>query len=625
MKTITAEILDHMFAKAEERMLEDGWKEFEVSSFMNDPVIRLLYGSCAEELGNVQEEIYHVERRLINKTIEHLLPEEFQIPMPAHAIFHAQPLNKLMECQVWPECQFTLVKEHKVKEYVFAPAGNYSLTKAEVGYYIFRGRFFQFKDDGRVQIMSGENSAAIQDDVLWLGIKDLNRILPKDNISMFFSIPGSTNDQFAFLNALKYIKCYTSDGQLIKTSPGLPSDDLDYWDKMLKQPDYMIFRMFQDTRNWYQKQYVTFHNLPLHKPDVLSFPAELRSQFPKSELEKLKDDIYWIKISFSNLLNNNWVQQLYCSINCFPVMNLKLEQKLFDVEEMPVNIYPVASDDFILTLRTVSGKVKMKQEELNYNIIDAESKNSVSREGEAIFRKGSLGRITAQKLKSMLNHLLAILREEIVLLTRDGTKEDILKLNRLNFAVIDFEKCLEIENEKKAKYTGSVILKAYKDQNKVFVRYWTTAADEVNQIKPIPGEDGLKQCEIGYAPDVASDSIRLITSTSGGRKQPTDEEYIDTLRKLLLTHNRIVTAEDIKVFCYEYFHPNKVSVEVSKSARQSDRPGHGIVRTIEIRIRFTERMTFAKEELLFFREELLQRLEQHAANVMPFNIEFVKD
>jgi hypothetical protein len=623
MKTITAEILDHMFAKAEERMLEDGWKEFEVSSFMNDPVIRLLYGSCAEELGKVQEEIYHVERRLINKTVEHLLPEEFQIPLPSHAIFHAQPVNKLMECQVWPECQFNLIKESKTREYVFAPAGNYTLSKAEVGYYVFRGRFFQFKEGNRIQIMNSENSTAVQDDILWIGIKDLNRVLPKDNISMFFSLPGSMNEQYAFLNALKYIKCYTADGQLIRTSPGLPSDDMDYWEKMLNQPDYMIYRMFQSTRNWYKKHYVTFYNLPQHKPDALSFPAELRSLFPKNELEQLKDDIYWIKFSFTNLLNINWIQQFYSSINCFPAMNLKLEQKLFDVEEMPVNIYPVSSDDFILTMRSVSGKVKMKQEELNYNIIDPESKNSVSREGEAIFRKGSLGRITTQKLKNMLNHLLAILREEIVLLTRDGTKDDILKLNRLNYAVIDFEKCLEIEKEKKSRYSGSVILKAYKDQSKVFVRYWTTASEDANLVKPIPGEDGLKQCEVSYAPDVSSESIRLITPTSGGRKQPTDEEYIDTLRKLLLTRNRIVTTEDVKVFCYEYFQPNKVNVEVFKSARQSSRPGHGIVRTIEIRIRFIEKIPFAKEELIFFREELLQKLEQHAANVMPFNVEFV--
>jgi hypothetical protein len=625
MKAKTTEILDHMFAKAEEHMLGEGWKEQEVSSFMNDPVIRLFYGSCAEELGKVQDEIYHVERRLINKTIEHLLPEEFQTPVPAHAIFHAQPLNKLSESLIWPECQFTVANPAKTKELVFAPAGNFPLFQAEIGYLIFRDRFYQYKDGNRVQIMSGDNSNAVQDDILWLGIKDLNKILPKEKLSLFFALPQSVNEQFAFLNALKYSKCYSADGVLLKRSSGLGSDDLDYWDKMLKQPDYMIYRMFQNTRNWYQKHFLTLHNLNATPGSASSFPTEIKNQFPEGELKKIKDDIYWIKFSFNNLLNERWVHLLYCSINCFPALNLKLEQKLFDVEEMPVNIYPVSSDDFILSVRTVSGKVKAKQEELNYSMVDPELRSTVGKEGEAIFRKGSLGRITAEKLKSMLNLLLNIMREEIVLLTKVGTKEDITKLNRLNRAAIDFEKCIEVENEKKGKYAGSVILKAYKDQNKVFIRYWTTAAEEANQVKPLPGEEGQKQCEIGFAPEVSSESVRLITATSGGKKQPTDEEYIDTLRKLLLTRSRIVTAEDVKAFCYEYFHPYIVSVEVQKSVRQSSRPGHGVVRCIDIFIRFIEKKTFADEELTFFKEELLQKLEQHAANVMPFNVEFVKD
>lgn len=611
-----------MFAKAEEQMLEDGWKEYEVSSFMNDPVIRLFYGSCAEELGKLGDEIFHVERRLINKTIEQLLPVEFQTPMPAHAIFHAQPLNKLSECQIWPECQFSVNNQARDKELVFAPAGNYPLFQAEIGYLIFRDRFYQLKEGNRVQIMSGDSSNAVQDDILWIGIKDLNKILPKEKLSLFFALPQSVNEQYAFLNVLKYSKCFSADGELIKRSNGLGSDDPDYLDKLLKQPDYMVYKMFQNTRNWYQKHFVTLYNLHATAGGIHSFPLEIKDRFPENELKKIKDDIYWIKFSFNNLLNERWVHLLYSSINCFPALNLKLEQKLFDVEEMPVNIYPISSEDFILSIRSISGRVKAKQEELNYSMVDPELRSSVGKEGEAIFRKGSLGRITAEKLKSMLNLLLNIMKEEIVLLTKDGTKDDITKLNRLSRAAIDFEKCIEIEKEKKGRYSGSIILKAYKDQNKVFIKYWTTAAEEANLVKPLPGEEGQRQCEIGFAPEVSGESVKLVTPTSGGKKQPTDEEYIDTLRKLLLTRSRIVTAEDVKAFCYEYFHPYSVSVKVQKSVHQSIRPGHGLVRTIDIFIRFVEQKTFTEEELNFFREELLQTLEQHAANVMPFHVIF---
>jgi len=622
MKTITNDLLESMFSTAQEKMIEEGWKEQEINTFLNDPVIKLFYGSCAEELGKLNEEVSMVENRLIQRTVEHLIPEVFQMPSPAHAILHIQPVNKLVSCQVRVEHQYNIFKELRGKEYTFTPAGNFTSYKAEVSHLIFRDRFFTLKDGSWLQIMSAANSEIAQDDVLWVGIKDLNRCLPIGKLNLFFSLKSSIQDEQEFLNTLKYCKCITADGKPVQIISGISSEDLSHFEYSVKQPDFMIYRLFQNTREWYRKNYLTLVNIPENISQNGSFPQEFSNKFPKNELDKIKDDIYWLKFSFSNLLNTNWIQKLYCSINCFPIVNLRLEQRLFDVEEMPVNIYPISSDDFIMAIRNIGGKVKQKEEELNYNLLNPELKSSLSKEGDAIFKRGSLGRITAQKLKIMLNQLLAALREEIVLLTRDGTKEDIQRLNRLHQAAVDFENRLEIEKEKTGKYIGSVILKAFKDQSKVYIRYWTTAAENANMIKPLELDEGQKQSSIGHAPDVSSESLRLITPSAGGKKQPSDEEYIDTLRKLLLTRTRIVTAEDIKAFCYEYFHPNKVTVEVGKSVRQSERPGHGLVRTIEIKIRFANRQSFSQEDMRFYKEELTQVLEQHSANVMPFHISF---
>jgi len=620
MKTKTIELLDHMFVRAEERMLQDGWKEHEISSFLSDPVIRLFYGTCADEIEKVYEEIYHVERRLINKTVEYLLPEEFQVPTPAHAIFRALPVKKLDEIRIWPECQFTLRKNQRSKELTFSPAGIFSLLQADVDYMVFRDKFYQYKDGNRIQIIGGDSTKAFQDNVLWLGIRNLNKCLPRDKTSFFFAMPQAVNEQAAFLNALRYSRCFSAEGTQLQMNSGIGIDETDIWSGINKRPDHIIYRMFNNTRNWYQKHFITIQNLTPRAPNSSLFPSDFSARFPGNELDKITDDIFWVKFNFSNLLNERWVHLMFCSINCFPAVNIKLEQKLFDVEETNINIYPFSNDDFILAINSIGGKIKNREEELNYSLMDSELRNTLNKEGEAIFRRGSLGRMTAQKLKVMLNHLLNVLKEEVILLTKDGTKEDIEKLNRLTRTAIEFEKCIEIEKEKKGKYTASIMLRAFKDQSKIYIRYWTTAAEDANQIKPLPGEDGQKQCEVGFAPDVAADSFRLITSTFGGNKQPTDEEYIDTLRKLLLTRGRIVTAEDIKVFCYEYFHPHQVKVEVLKKVHQSPRPEQGIERVIEIIIKLTQN-SFSTEELAFFKEELLLRLEQHSANVMPFVID----
>lgn len=622
MKTKTSELINQMFLRAEQRMLEDGWKDYEVGAFLSDPVIRLFYGSVAEEISNFYEEVFHVEKRLISKTVEYLLPEQFQLPVPAHTIIRAQPVKKATQASVWDECQFVLKKGPKAKDLHFTPAGHFQLYAAEIEYMVFRDRFYQYKDSSRIQIMAGEKGKPFQDNVLWLGIKDLNKILPKERIFLFFTTPQAVNEQFSLLNEVRYSKCYSAEGEHIKLTSGIDQLDKDLWSDMLNRPDHIVQRLFISTRKWYQNHFVTLHNL---KPKIAGsplFPSEFNTRFSGNDLDKITDDIYWIKLEFNNLIKERLIHLMYVSINCFPALNLKKEQRLFDVEESTLNIYPINSDEFIMAINSIGGKVKVRDEELNYTMVDPELRNTLNKEGEAIFRRGSSGRLTSEKLKTMLNHLLNLLKEEVVVLTKEGTKDDIERLNRLNRAAIDFEKFIQVDKEKKNKFSGNVMLRAYKEQSKVYVRFWTTAAENGNGIKPFLGDDYNKYCEIGFAPDISSDSLRIITPSFGGKKQPTDEEYTETLRRLLLTRNRIVTEEDIKAFCYEYFHSHDVKVIVRKTVQQCKKTGQGLERMIQVQIFLPERI-FSVAEIDFFREELQLRLEQHSANMMPFVVELL--
>ena len=88
---MTSSILEKMLAYAEVWMANEQWSPDEIMVFKSDPVVRLLYGACAEEIGNVHEEIFHVKQRFIKETIEKLLPEEFHTPTPAHAIVTQGP------------------------------------------------------------------------------------------------------------------------------------------------------------------------------------------------------------------------------------------------------------------------------------------------------------------------------------------------------------------------------------------------------------------------------------------------------------------------------------------------------------------------------------------------------
>jgi hypothetical protein len=623
MKTTTHNILDHMFSKAEEKMYQDGWSQDEITVFKNDPVIRLFYGACAEEIGKVQEEIYHVEQRLINKTIQYLLPEAFHAPSPAHAVFQARTLDKLPECTISPEYQFSVGREEKSRtRFMFTPAGNYPIYQSEVEYLFFRNRLYQNEDGQMTRLLTGNSSLTTQDDFFWIGIKDLDQILPKDKISLFFTMPLAGSELYSFLSALKFCKC-TSGDKPVNTKIGLTGIDTDIRYRILKQPDYLINKIFQDARNWYQNHFLTLSNLTRANQGEPPLPAEISRMFTSNEIEKIKGDIYWIKFAFSNLLKETWIENLFCSMNCFPAVNLKIEQEQFDIESMPINIFPISCEDFILTIKNISGKQRSKQEETSYHYLDAQSKETVGLEGQAIFKKGSLRHLDPAKLKAMLNHLSTLLKEETILLTKDGTKEDITKLNRLNRALSEFENSIDTGVSNKSKISGSVILKPFRDQSKVFIRFWSTTGEAANQIKPLPPEEKQKQCEIIFGPDLKSEKVKLITMSTGGKNQPTEEEHLDTLRKLILTRGRIVTIEDIRAFCFEHFSGKKITVEVTKSFVQSQNPGQGITRVVDVKITLLEKGKLNTDEILQLKSELLQKLEQNSANVMPFRIEII--
>ncbi|HNW74044.1 MAG TPA: hypothetical protein PKN44_10500 [Bacteroidales bacterium] len=652
MKAITSQLLEKMLGYAEIWMANEQWSPDEIMVFKSDPVVRLLYGACAEEIGNVHEEIFHVKQRLIHETIEKLLPDEFHAPAPAHAILSARPLEKAGESKIGIDTQVILRKpENLIKDFVFTPAGFFTLSQADVKYLVFRDSLYLVEGEKRERTITPNASARLQSDVLWMGIRDLSRYLPKERLTLFFHLPQATGDLHAFFNSLKYCRCYAGD-QLLTASPGLTSDEnetrkrmlrqrrsfnlspvsegsapavaeeTDYREKLLTEPDFMIYKLIRNVREWYHKQYLTLYDLPRRLAGSPAVPEEIGKLFPEKEQELAREDIYWLKFSFGNLLDERWISQLFCSMNCFPALNLRLEKTDYNVESMPVNIFPVSGDDPVLCLNSVTGKVMNRPEETEYRMLEANPGRTVAREGDAIFRKGGLGRQDPRKLKNMLNLMANLLKEETILLTKNGTRDDLNKLNRLTRALNDFEGSLESERSQKVKHTGSVILRPYKYHSKIFIRFWTTAAEEANQIRPGRGADAEKQCELVFGPEIKPDSLRLITTTGGGRKKPTEEEHIDTVRKLLLTRGRIVTAEDIKAFCYEHLSGYKVTVEVKKSVGQSRTPGHGLVRTIEVMIRFREKPSLREEELTLLKEELLLRLEQNSATVMPFIITF---
>ena len=152
----------------------------------------------------------------------------------------------------------------------------------------------------------------------------------------------------------------------------------------------------------------------------------------------------------------------------------------------------------------------------------------------------------------------------------------------------------------------------------IFVEFWSTKATGANKIKP-----GQK-LTVYEGSDIKSDSVVLMTPTIGGRDKLDTGDRLNAYRRTLLSRGRVVTAEDVKVLCYEHFGKSVDQVEVSRGIMKGEAVNTGFVRTIDIHISLSKRMTpFTAEEMKFLVDDLNIKLKEQSMNNMPYRI-FVK-
>jgi hypothetical protein len=99
------------------------------------------------------------------------------------------------------------------------------------------------------------------------------------------------------------------------------------------------------------------------------------------------------------------------------------------------------------------------------------------------------------------------------------------------------------------------------------------------------------------------------------------EDRINSYRKALLSKGRVVSAEDIKAFCFEHFGKNLEKVEVTKGIASGTTAGTGFIRTIDIHLHLSKKgIQLSEEELKFLKEDLKIKLEEASINILPYRI-----
>jgi hypothetical protein len=577
-----------------------------------DPVVSLLIGACSFELEKISREIFNTESRIIERLVNIMTPQPITSPHPAYAVAFAKPSAK--GAKVFPENQFYVnIKVNdefdtrsEEKQIFFSPTGTYGLTDGRVRYIAAYKRVFEFVDEQYKDIIAEMNKSPLSPTSMYIGLEMNEK--PTD-LTLFFDIINDHLKQ-AFFNELKTCQFKIGNRSIpsdlgIRNKGPLESEV----NHLLNRVIDLSSKISHHVNRYFQRQFVNLDLKDIDFPgenDAHSLPGDFYRSIDQKELSALEKNVVWIELQFTSPLSEEVLESLVCSLNCFPVINKRLNEFTGSTREM-VNIIPLHTDDVFFDLKCITnsdGDV--------YRISHFDSQGDLSK-GSALLRMDGVGRFDARNAMEFLEYLLELMKEERAAFNVIGSDMISSNLRELNQSIARLEKKIEDVQLEKGD-TAYLMVKPQEGDRQVFVEFWSTNCSLANNVR------AGSQVNIYQAEDLDYNATKLMTKTTGGKEKPSTESRINTYRRFLQSGDRVVTIEDIKALCLEQFGEHISQVEIIKGIDRGNIRSEGLIRTIEIHLTIKKGLEMNASEQGDFIQKLQVMLESRSTNILPFRI-----
>jgi len=582
------------------------------SSF--DPLVSLLLGACALELEKISSEINNTESRIIERLVKILTPQPITCPHPAYAIAYARPYKKgakmLPQDQLYAEIKVSdkLDKKTEDKQIYFSPSGTFRLTDGRVRYLAAHRRVYEIVDDQYKDIVAEKFKTPLSPSSLFIGL-ELNE--KPAELALFFDVISDHLKQ-SFFYDLEYCRWKTGDSSIParKGINDLNRQEHDIHELIDRELD-LSSKISYHVNNFFSRHFITIQ--PIESEDLTEsksrkMPEAMASSIDEKELSNIADNITWIEIEFPRGFSDELLENLTCSLNCFPIINRRQNEFTGSTREI-INIIPLHTEDIFFDLKRVTNS---NGEE--YKISHFKSQGDLTK-GSALLRTDGVGRFDSRSAMEYLEYLLELMKEESAAFNVIGSDMISSNLRDLNQAIARLEKKIEDVQLEKGD-TAYLMLKPQDGDRQVFVEFWSTNCTLANNIR------AGSTLNVYRADDIDYNSSRLMTVTTGGKDKPSTEDRINTYRRALQSGERVVTPEDIKALCYEFLGESVTRIEIEKGVEKGSGKSEGFIRTIDVCITMKKGHEMNPEEQNAARQELLVLLEARSSNIFPFRIFF---
>ncbi|MGB0879692.1 MAG: hypothetical protein ACPGTO_03915 [Polaribacter sp.] len=572
-----------------------------------DPVISLLLSACASEIEKISEKINESQTRVTEKIIQLMTPETIFGPRPAHCIIQTEPLEEAIT--ITPDFLFSLKRKDtekaskKYRDIFFSPIQNFKVVKSNIQYLAFEdtiSEITKFKERD-VLLKTTENFA--EKSVLYIGLATKLDTIKFKNTSVYFELQDFETTRL-FYHHLKNAKWFHQDKE-IKTTAGFYNSEREETmivDSVLNEGSIKVANIIEQVRNNYKRHYVTItENINPTK----KIPTEFEEVIEKNKV-KIDPNTTWIKIVFPSIIDKSILENLYCSFNSFPVINTKLEEFSYQLKEF-INIVPIKTSSLFLDVKSISNLEDKKYKLLNKSVTN-------TNKGIYSVKTDSISKVDNRKAKEYITHLIELLKSESASFSYLNNSFLHANLKKLNQIISLLENKISSSSSNEDIETHYVSVIPYKPKETLTIEYWNTDGSFANNIKY---GSSLKNYK---ATDLKQKSSFLVTSTYNGRDSLNMEERLQAYRRTLLSRNKVVTKEDVKLICFEFFSDKIKNVEIKNGYTVDVSLHKGMINCIEIILTTNKEEDIDPFEWDFIKNNLLLYLEKNATAVFPFVI-----
>lgn len=582
-----------------------GFTDADIDSF--DPIVKLLIEACASEIFKISNEVSSSQSRGLSRLAKLLTPDSYTGPKPAHAVLYAKPNDKQLDLKQRHQLFFQKRVPSKVNgiedsniDIYFSPVRNTKLFNAHVKYIGTGQNLFSISDmNSKEFFLKAKYGSAFSPQTVWLGLEVDNELKDLSELCFFLDWKNKT-DKNDLYHEIQYTKWYIQN-ELIAVENSLPvSDPLNYG--ILEEFETMNL-LEQEILELYNQRFMHFKSNPEIWKRLLEsksrFPDEFRSVLVEDELYQLSEPLLWIKVMFPPVCDEETLEDIFFSTNCFPVVNRHLNEIRYQLQNF-LNIVPLLTKEHYLGIHLVNGTDGVKYTNLIFD--QAESEKDEQMVGTYSVREGGVERFDERGASEYLEYLIELLRDESTAFAALGQDFNTSMIKDLN------QRISLIENKTKLGYEGLNNLPAYmivRPRNPgetIFIEFWSCNGAFANNLR-IGGR--LNQYE---GADLNNHSITFMTNSIGGRDRLTGNEVLQTYKSALMTRGKIVTIQDIINTCTAELGERIRKVEVAKGVAVGEKENEGLMRTLDVYITPTSMEMYSPEDWEVIKQDLKVKL-----------------